>query len=305
MATHTPSRTRSRRVATHVGAVVAFLTAVVVWQRAVRVVTRAAVASLPFDGLVFSGFLSAAVFLVGLALLAVGWARYRGVDLGVKWPARAHWPLIVVAGSGAVALIAATAVLGALTAVPYGALAKVQYGTLDPIAPVLAVAGLGVLVSVPGLALVCQVLVQTPLRAVFGGERAVIATTVLTSVAFVSDTGGLAAVPSIGRLFGVALLAALVGLGVVVNARDVDGWRRLFVLGGLLLVGIAIVGSALLGVDSIAGVAYALARVGVLALAALVYERSASLLASILVYLAFALTNVLVLLTTAGGPAPF
>ncbi|WP_435095221.1 hypothetical protein [Halarchaeum sp. P4] len=298
-------RLPDRAVARQVALVSALLALTALWQHAVRAATRALVPAVPVESVLGSGLLSAVLFLSGLVLLASAYVSYRGVTVGLRRPSPPDRLGLLLAIVGPVVLVGLTAVVGTLTSVPYGALAMIQYGSVATLRPILAIAGLGVLVTVPGLLVVCQVFVQTPLREAVGGRGAVVATTLVAGVALVSDTGGLAVAPAPGRLAAVVVLALFVGGGALANAR-LDGERgRAFVALLVLAGGALVVTSALLDVGSLAGVAYVLARLGVLAIAASTYERADSLLPPALAYLAFSLAEFSVLLAGAGGPAPF
>ncbi|GGL24691.1 hypothetical protein GCM10009037_05290 [Halarchaeum grantii] len=296
-----PDRAAARQTAV----AVALLAGVLAWERVVRATAHALAAAVPGIGLLARGLLSTALFVGGVALLAAGYAASRPVDVGLRWPSRDDASAVALALVGPVALVGATAALARVVSVPYGALAKAHYGATDALVPILAVAGLGLLVSVPALLLVCQLLVQTPLRVALDAREAVAATTLLAGVAVVSDTGGFALVPDLGRLAAAVVLAVLAVLGSLANARLDDERARALTAGLLAVLAAAVGASALHLLASLVAGAYVLARVCVLAVAAVAYERSDSLLAPALAYTAFALAEVAVLLAGAGGPAPF
>ncbi|QLC32756.1 hypothetical protein EFA46_000535 [Halarchaeum sp. CBA1220] len=295
-----PDRVTARQTAV----VVALLAAVLAWERVVRA-TSHALAAVPGSGLLVRALLSTALFVGGVALLAAGYAASRPVDAGLRWPSRDDASTVALAAVGPVVLVGATAALARVVSVPYGALAKTHYGATDALVPILAVAGLGLLVSVPGLLLVCQLLVQTPLREALDAREAVAATTLLAGVALVSDTGGFALAPDLGCLAAAVVLGGLAVLGSLANARLGGERARALAAGLLAILAVAVGASALDVLASLVAGAYVLARVCVLAVAAVAYERSDSLLAPALAYAAFALAEVAVLLAGAGGPAPF
>lgn len=306
MSLHTLARALPDRAAARRTAVaVALLAAVFAWEHVARATSHALPAVASGVGLLARGLLTTALFVGGVALLAAGYAAYRGVDVGLRWPSRDDAATVALAVVGPVVLVGATAALARVVSVPYGALAKAHYATTDALVPILAVAGLDLLVTVPGLLLVCQLLVQTPLREALDAREAAAATTLLAGVAVVSDTGGFALAPELGRLAGLVVLACLVALGSLANARlDAERGRALAAL-LLAVLAVAVGVSALHALADVAAGAYVLARVCVLAVAAVASERSDSLLAPALAYLAFALAEVAVLLAGAGGPAPF
>lgn len=288
-------RPSSRAATVEGGAVAAVLAAALLWRRAVRGVGGA-------DASLARGAAAGLALVAGLAVLVGAYARVRGVEIGLRAPSRTD--AVALALVVPAALVGVTELVGTATGTAYGALATTHYGSLSPPGPVLTLVALGVALSVPGLVLVCQVLVQGGLTRLFGGERAVVATTLVAGFV-ATDHAGLAAVPGAGKVVGTLAFVPLLGLALYASERvKRDPLRALAALPVGLFVAL-VVGSGVAAVETLAGALYAATRLAALGVAAWGYERDGSVAVPALAYLSLALADAAVLVAEAGGPAPF
>lgn len=303
MALHHTLVDRSHRpLATELGAITAVLVGVYLWHRVVLVLAGPLTAALgpspvtmPLGGLATAG-----LFVVGVVAFGVAYTRARGIDVGLAGPTRADAFPLGLAVVIPVALVGVTKLAGALTGVPYSALAKTYYTADSPILPIVVLVVLGLVVNVPGLVVVCQVLVQRSLERVLAGDHAVVLTTLVAGFAMTSDTGGLDVVPELGKLVGAAAFVLVLGAALfVVERSGREGLRPLVYAPVLLFVALVAV-SGVAEVDSVAGGLFALSQVGVVGVAAYAYDRSGSLLVPALAYLSSALGQFAVLVLEAG-----
>jgi hypothetical protein len=288
-------RPSSRAATVEAGTVAAVLAAAFLWQRAVREIGQPAASLSRGAGV---GLL----LLAGLVVLVGASARVRGIEVGLRRPSRADAVALVVVVP--LALVAVTELVGNVTGTAYGALAMTHYGSVTPPGPVLTLVALGVVVGVPSLVLVCQVLVQGGLTRLFGGERAVVATTLVAGFV-ATNHSGLAAVPGVGKVVGVVAFVPLLALALYASERVERNWLRALAALPVALFLVVVVGSGVAEVETLAGALYAATRLAALGVAAWGYERDRSLLVPALAYLTLALADTAVLLSEAGGPAPF
>jgi len=292
MSLQTDVRRSARPVAVEFGVVTAALVCVSLWVRLVH----EALAAVSGPGAVLggnpllAGLVNGGVVLAGLVSLAGAYAAVRDVDVGLTIPDATDLPTVVAVALLPPALVACTKLVGVATDVPYNALTKSSVGADAPLGPILLVAGLGLLVGVPSLVVVCQVLVQGGFRRVVDGDAAAAATTLVTGFLLVGDAGGLATVPARGRLAGAAVFAVL--LGVAVASERVDRrWLRYAALApALAFVALAVL-SGVAGVTTIAGGLFALTQFATLGVAAYAFDRTGSLLVPALAYVSFLLAD--------------
>ncbi|MUV58874.1 hypothetical protein [Halogeometricum sp. CBA1124] len=188
---------------------------------------------------------------------------------------------------------------------PVRSLTRTHYGPSPSLVPLLATVGVHVAVLVPGLALVCQGVVQGSLRRVFDGPRAVVATTLVAGFALTGGAGRLTAVPEAGKLAGVVVFVALLALTVLASERIArEDLRPLASVPVALFVALA-VGSGLTEIDSLAGGLFAVTHLAVLGVAAYGYDRSDSLLVPAFAYLCLSLSNAAVVVAEGGSAPPF
>ena len=273
----------------------AALVGVSLWRRLSSEVLSLAFGSpAAFDGLLLNGVVTGGVFVAGVALFAGLYAAVRDVDVGLALPSRNDLRLTGLAAVTPVALVGLTKLVGTATGVPYNSLTKTAYAADASVTPVLIVAGLGLVVAVPVLVIVCQVLVQGSFRRVLDGGSAVALTTFATGFVAASTTGGLTPVPDRGTLAGAALFTLLFGGGLYARDRVADGRLRSLFLVPVLLFGAVVALSGVAAVESIAGGLFALTHLVVLGLAAYAYERTDSLAVPAVAYASLLLANRLV-----------
>lgn len=296
---------RHRSLAVDAGLATAVLVAVFVWRRLAQAVSEpfVGVVSAATGGadLVATGLLTGGTFLAGLLVLAGGYAVVRDVDVSLAVPGREDLPAVAVAALVPVVLVGLTKLVGLATGVPYSQLTGTAYAADPPLVPVASVVALGVLVGVPGLVVVCQVVVQGSLARTLDGRETVVATTLATGFLLTGGAGSLEAVPDRGKLAGAAVFVLLAGVAVAAADRTAD--PRLRVLAGLpaaAFVAVALA-SAVLETDSLAAALFGLAHLAVLAAAAATYERTDSLVVPAVAYLSLTLSTTAVVLVFETG----
>ena len=306
MATSTGSRSSggtNHPIATEYALVVAATVGVVFLHRIATGWSSRMLDALPVSGgLLVHGLVGGATVVVGLGLFAGGYARLRGIEVGLALPTTDDAVPAGAALAVPAALVGLTKLVGDLTGTPYGSLTRSAYAADAAVEPVLVVTGLGLLVGVPSYLLLCQVVVQGSFRRVVGGDIAVALTTVTTGFLLAgSATGGLSPVPDRGRLVGAALFGLAVG--VALYATDSAGRRwvgYLAWLPALALAGTTVV-SGVAALESVAGVLFAATQLVVLGLAAWACERTESLAVPALAYLSLSLTSSVVVFAFEAG----
>ncbi|WP_338739589.1 hypothetical protein [Haloplanus salilacus] len=296
MSRHT--RGSLRPAATEFVVVAAVLVVLYLWQRLLRLASSVAFGSLPV-----AGGVSGALFLAGVVAIIGGYARVRHVDCGLRPPTAGDLPWIGVAAGSPLGLVTLTALVSRATGVRYGSLTGTAVAADPPLVPVVTVAGLGLLVGIPSLVVVCQVLVQGSFARVVDGDAVVVPTTAVTGFVTVSDTGGLAAIPGLGRLGGVVVFAVLLGGAALANERIDPHRRGLRVLAYLpvaALVALA-VGSGVAGLGSVAAGLFAATQFVTLGVAAYAYARTGSLLVPAFAYAALLSANRVVVVAFEAG----
>lgn len=278
------------------GLVTVLLAGVFLWQRFVVVVAQAPLLGLlpATDSLLLTGLVSGGLLVSGVVVLAAAYVRVRDLDVGLSLPTRADLPFVALASLGPLALVSLTKLVGTVTGVPYNSLTMTSYPADAPLVPVATVAGLGLLVGVPTLVLVCQVFVQESFAQVVEDDVAIVLTTLVASFLVGSSTGGFSAAPELGRLVGAAV--GVVALGVAVYGREQathDGLRYLTYVPAVAVAGVIVV-SSVAQVGSVAGGLFAVTHLVVLGLAAYTYDRTDSLVVPALAYGCLSVGNVLV-----------
>ncbi|WP_128475828.1 hypothetical protein [Halorussus pelagicus] len=245
------------------------------------------------DSLLIDGLLHGTALLAGLGLLVGAYATWRDIEVGLRPPTREDLPAAFGALAGPALLVGLTALVADATGPAYSSLAKTSYAPNAALGPVLAVAGLGLFVGVPSYLLLCQVLVQGSFDRAVGGDAAAALTTVTTAFLLVGTDGGggLSPFPARGRLAGTVLFALAGGIALYAADRAKRRWvRYLAAVPALALVGVTLF-SALAAVGSLAGALFAGTQIAVLALAAVTYERTDSLVVPALAYLSLSLAH--------------
>jgi hypothetical protein len=290
---------RARPLAVEFGIVTAVLIGLSLWQRLVSGVL-ASVGSPPGNVLV-GGFVSGGLLLLGTLLFTGAYATSRGIDLGLTVPTIADLPAVALAVLVPSTLVALTKLVGVVTGVPYNALTKTAVAADPPLLPVAFIAGLGLLVGVPGLVAVCQVLVQESIDRVVDGDAAVVLTTLATGFVMVSTAGGLTTVPDRGKLAGVAVFVLLLGVALAADTRCNRDWVRWLATAPVVAFAPLVVLSGIAGVDSVAGCLFAATQLATLGVAAYTYDRTDSLYLPALAYASLLLSNRIVIVGFEAG----
>lgn len=288
-----PSAVRSEHpLAAEFGLVVGVLVGVSLWYDVVVAGLAPALQSLPgADGLLVQGLLTGIPAVGGLALLAGGYVALRDVDVGLALPGRREWGLAGLATAGPIALVGLTKVVGVAEGIHYNSLTLSAYPADPPLVPTVVITGLGLLVAVPTLVVVCQVLVQGGFERVLGPLGAVLPTALLAGFAMTGSTGGLATVPPQGKVAGLVLLVPALALALYGADRVERPWLRWvsYVPVAVFVAGVAVGGVA--SVESVTGALFATTQVAVFGIAAYTYARSRSLVLPALSYLTLLLTS--------------
>lgn len=284
------SSERAHPVAVESAVVTAMLVGVYAWQQLVREVVPLVMGVPRAGGLLLGGIASGGVFLGGLAAAAAGYTGYRGIARGLTLPGSDERRLLGAAVLVPVVLVGLTKVVGVLTDVPYNALTRTSVAADAPLGPILAIAGLGVLVGVPTLLVLCQLLIQGSFRRAVGGDTAVAVTTLVAGFTLVSSRGGLATVPDRGKLFGAVVFTGLLWGGHYVGDR-VDDDRQPLAYVPLLLFGALVVLTGVAAIGSVAGGLFVLTHLAVVALAADTFRRTGSLLPPAVAYTTLFVAN--------------
>ncbi|QLD89068.1 hypothetical protein HWV07_08510 [Natronomonas salina] len=263
------------------------------WQEALRG-SILSLFDLSFGGVLADGLVYTGLFLGGLAAFAVPYARYRGIRIGLSLPTRTDARVLGLAAVGPVALAALTKLVGVLTGVSYSSLTMTAVAADAPLTPVLAIAGLGILLGTPALVIVCQVLVQGSFEQAVGSTTAVVLTPLVAGFALLSETGGLGPVPDLGKLIGVVLFTLLLAGSVAGAQRIGSGRRRILAATPVALFVAVVVLSGIAEIESVAGGLFVLLHFAVLGIAAYGYERSDSLLVPAVTYTSLLLANSLI-----------
>jgi hypothetical protein len=279
-------------IAVEFGYVTVTLVALHLWQRLVRESLSGVFESPPASGTVLiGGLITGGVFLAGLLLFVRAYTVFRNIELELTRPSRTDLPVIGLAGLAPVVLVGLIKLVGTLTGVPYNSLTKTSVAADAPVLSVLLLTGLGLLITVPTLVVVCQLLVQKSFNRVVGSSEAVVLTTLVTGFAMVSNTGGLTTVPDRGKLVGVVLFALLLGVAQYVGGRIDRARLRYLAYVPVLVLALIIVFSGITSVETVAGGLFAVIHLAVFGVAAYAYDRTGVLLGPALAYASLLLAN--------------
>ena len=290
-----PSLRLDQPILVEFGLVTVLLAGVFLWHRFV-VVAQTALLGLPpaTDSLLLTGLVSGGLLVSGVVGLAAAYVSVRDLDIGLSRPTRADLPFVALASLGPLALVGLTKLVGMVTNVPYSSLTMTAYAADAPLVPVATIAGLGLLVGVPTLVVVCQVFVQTSFTQVVEDDVALVLTTLVAGFLVGSSTGGFSVAPELGRLVGAGV--GVIALGVAVYGREQVahvGLRYLTYMPAVAVAGLIVV-SSVAEVGSVAGGLFAVTHLVVLGLAAYTYDRTDSLVVPALAYGCLSVGNVLV-----------
>ena len=289
-----PSLRLDQPILVEFGLVTVLLAGVFLWQRVV-IAQAALLGLLPSaDSLLLTGLISGGLLIGGVVGLAVAYVSGRDLDVGLSRPTRADLPLVALASVGPIAFVGLTKLVGTETGVPYNSLTMTFYAADAPLVPVATVAGLGLLVGVPTLVVVCQVFVQESFIQVVEDDVAIVLTMLVAGFLVGSSTGGFSVAPELGRLVGAG--AGVIALGVAVYGREQvahDGLRYLTYVPTVAVAGVIVI-SGLAEIGSVAGGLFAATHLAVLGIAAYTYDRTDSLVVPALAYGCLSASNTLV-----------
>jgi hypothetical protein len=278
--------------AVELGIITALLIGVYLWRELVREALTAVFGTQPVvGGLLFSALVSGGVLLLGLVVLTGAYATFRDINTGLRLPSRNDATLAGIAVLVPVVCVAATKLVGSVTGVPYNSLTKTSVAADASVLPVLLIAGLGLIVGVPVLVVICQVLIQGSFEQVVSADVAVVLTTVMAGFVMVSNTGGLATVPELGKLLGAVVFTLALSVAVYATERVAHSWLRYLGVAPVLLVTAIILLSGIAEIETIAGGLYAATQLIVLGVAAYTYSETESLFVPALAYASLLLAN--------------
>jgi hypothetical protein len=274
------------------GIITALLIGVYLWGELVSKGLKSIFGGSSVSGEVFLGGLgSGGILLVGLIGFAAVYSRFREIDIGLRLPSRKTAPLVGIAVLTPIVGVALTKLVGVVTGVPYNSLTKTSVAADPPVLSILLIAGLGLMIGVPMLVVICQILIQASFEQVVSADTAIVLTTAVAGFVMVSNTGGLATVPGLGKLIGTAAFTLSLGAAIYANQQFGNDWLRYLGFAPVVVVTGIIVFSGIAGVETVAGGLFAATNLAVLGIAAYTYDRTASLLAPALAYVALSLAN--------------
>lgn len=274
------------------GIITALLMGVYLWRELVsEVLTAVFGRSTVVGGVLLGGLVSGGILLVGLLGFAAAYSRFREIEIGLRLSSRKAVPLVGLAVLTPIVCVALTKLVGVVTGVPYNSLTKTSVAADAPVLPVLLIAGLGLLIGVPMLVVICQVLIQASFDQVVSADAAIALTTAVAGFVMVSNTGGLATVPELGKLIGAAAFTLSLGIAVYANERLDNDSLRYLGFAPVIVVTAIIVFSGIAEVGTLTGGLFAATQFAVLSIAAYTYDRTGSLLAPALAYAALLLSN--------------
>jgi len=278
--------------AVELGIITALLIGVYLWQELVRESLTTVFGTPPVVGGIFlSTLVSGGVLILGLIVFTGAYATFRNIDIGLRIPSRNDVSLAGIAVLVPVVCVAVTKLVGTVTGVPYNSLTMTSVAADAPVLPVLLIAGLGLIIGVPALVVICQVLIQGSFEQVVSASPAIVLTTAMTGFVMVSNTGGLATVPELGKLIGVVVFTLSLGVAVYANERVDRSWLRYLGFAPVLLVTAIIILSGIAEIETIAGGLYAATQLAVLGVAAYTYNETESLFVPALAYTSLLLAN--------------
>jgi len=289
-------------VVTELTAVVCSLVGLHLWRRVVTALQPRLLAALPGGTAVPVGpLLVGGVLLAGVVCYGVGYAGFRGIDVGLRPPTAADRRSLGLAVVGPLGLVALTKTVATFTSVPYNALTTSAYSAGTPVGAVLSLLGPGLLVGALSLTIVCQVLVQGTFARIVDGRRAALLTTIFAAVVLTSSTGGLTAFPDRGKLALAAVFVVTLALALyAVDEVDREWVQYLAYVPVSAVLGLVVLSWAG-ATGSLAELLFGATHVAVLGLAATGYERTDSLVVPAAAYLTSLLANeVVVVLFEAG-----
>jgi hypothetical protein len=237
------------------------------------------------------GLITGGLFLAGLLLFVRAYTVFRNIELELTLPSWTDLPVLGLAGLAPVVLVGLTKLVGTLTGVPYNSLTKASVAADASVLPVVLLTGLGLLITVPALVMVCQLLVQESFNRVVGSSETVVLTALVTGFAMVSNTGGPTMVPDRGKLIGVVLFALLLVVTGYVGGRIDRARRRYLAYVPVLTLALIIVLSRVASVETVTGGLFAVVHLAVFGVAAYAYDRTGTPLGAALAYASLLLAN--------------
>lgn len=287
-----PAVSSNHPIVLEFGIITALLVGTYLWRELVsEVLTAVFGRSTVVGGVLLDGLVSGGILLVGLLGFAAAYSRFREIEIGLRLSSRKAVPLVGLAVLTPIVCVALTKLVGVVTGVPYNSLTKTSVAADAPVLPVLLIAGLGLIIGVPMLVVICQVFIQASFDQVVSADAAIALTTAVAGFVMVSNTGGLATVPELGKLIGAAAFTLSLGIAVYANERLDNDSPRYLGFAPVIVVTAIIVFSGIAEVGTLAGGLFAATQLAVLSIAAYTYDRTGSLLAPALAYAALLLSN--------------
>lgn len=287
-----PSINSNPPIVLEFGIITALLVGVYLWHELVSEVLRAGFGRSPIiDGVFLGGLVNGGTLLFGLIAFAAVYSRFREIDLGLRFPSRKAAPLVGLAVLTPIIFVALTKLVGVVTGVPYNSLIKISVAADAPALPVFLISGLGLIIGVPMLVVICQVFIQASFTQVVSADTVIVLTTAVAGFVMVSNTGGIATVPELGKLIGASAFTLSLGIAVYGNDRLEADWLRYLGFAPVVVVTAIIVLTGIAAVETVAGGLFAVTQLAVFVIAAYTYDRTGSLLAPALTYAALFLAN--------------
>ena len=241
--------------------------------------------------MVLSGLVSGGTLLFGLIGFAAVYSRFREIDVGLRLPSRKAAPLVGLAILTPISGVALTKLVGVVTGVPYNSLIKMSVAADGPALPVFFIAGLGLILGVPMVVVICHVFIQASFNQVISADTAIVLTTLVAGFVMVSNSGGIATVPDLGKLVGASAFTVSLGIAVYANERGDAYWLRYLGFAPVVVVSALIILAGIAAVETVAGGLFTVTQLAVLGIAAYTYDRTGSLLTPAIAYTALFLAN--------------
>lgn len=295
MSLHDRSSALSRlspALALELGMITTVLIGLYFWRELVRTTLTAVLSTPPIvDSVLFSALVSGGVLLAGIVLFTGAYTSFRGMNVCLRVPSLTDAVPVGMAALIPVSCVAVTKLVGTVTGVPYNSLTKMSIAADPPLLAVLFITGLGLVVGVPVLVLICQVVIQESFEQVVNANVTIVLTTVMSGFVMVSSTGGLATVPELGKLVGTVVFTLALGMAVYANERVNRNWLRYLGVAPVVLVTTISILSGIAEIGTIAGGLYAATQLAVLGVAAYTYDETGSLFVPSMAYASLLLAN--------------
>lgn len=258
--------------------------------------------SSPLWSLADNAIVASAVIVAGMACFAAGYVRLRGLSVGAIAPETGDLPLVAAAVLLPAAAVAAVYGAASATGTTLSALHGTSAAPETPLIYPVVITGIALSVGLPAYVLLAHVIVQRTLRRAADAGTAIGVTAVL--IGFTGPTELIGSGLPMRTSVTTVLLAVAIALPVYAAESFDREWLPWLCGAPLALFAIGFVAEWAADVDGLAAGAYALTRVGVVALGACVYERTDSLLPPALTYAAFVVSIEAVVVGLEAGVPP-